>query len=50
MVQSFVLSSWYGGYNNRLMCDLRSVGPFCGSKYHKKDQLHYGAIGGRYAY
>jgi len=30
------------------MRDLRSVGPFCGEKYHKKGQLHYGAIQRRY--
>jgi hypothetical protein len=30
------------------MCDLRSVGLFCGV-YHKKSQLHSGAIAGRWA-
>jgi hypothetical protein len=35
-----------GPHNNRLMGDLRSVGLFCGN-YHKKFQLHSGAIAGR---
>jgi hypothetical protein len=34
--------------NKRLMGDLRSVGLFCGKSYHKKYQLHSGAIAGRY--
>jgi hypothetical protein len=32
--------------NKRLMSDLRSVGIFCGV-YHKKSQLHFGAIARR---
>jgi hypothetical protein len=34
--------------NKKLMCDLRSVGLFCGD-YHKKYQLHSGAIAWRWA-
>jgi hypothetical protein len=35
-------------HNKRLMCDLCSVGFFCGN-YHKKFQLLSGAIAGRWA-
>jgi hypothetical protein len=31
-------------HNKVIMCDLRSVGLFCGRRYHKKFQLHSGAI------